>query len=318
MDIQTKEKYADTYGCRFYAGQKKKFIEALNTELGALGLQSVAYNRKRFKLFNVNDYVFGNLKQAKTIFVIPYDTPEKCLWFKNTYYVNNGTKNQSAGLMQTFGPILIFYLLFVVLLYVLPQFVPGFQAQLLFTALCFLLMALILVALTKGFPNKKNYNRNSSGVIVAVELAKSLSRDDLKKTAFVFTDANKSVFMGDMILRDELSFMNRNPLVLHLNCVGDGDLIHIGYTPTNRKVANEFMKHYHGDTKIEICELKDENRQNCAMAHYKKAIQISAGVKNEKNFLVTNKTCSKKDVDLNESMIDGIVDMLKKYVSTSK
>ena len=318
MNLDTKVKVADTYGCRFYSFQKQKFIHALTEEFEALSMPVQSFSRKRFKLFSVNDYVYGNLKSAKTIFVVPYDTPDKCLWFKNTYYINNGTKNQSSSMFQTFGPILIFYLLFVVLLYVLPMYFPGIEAQIFFTSICFVLMALILTSLTKGFPNRKNYNRNSSAIITAIELAKSLSKEDLKKTAFAFTDANKSIYMGDMILKDELSFLNRNPLVVHLNCLGEGDCIQIGYTPTNRKLANELGKQYKGEATLEIIELKDENRQNYALAHYKKAVQVCAGFKNDKGYLVNHNTQSNKDHQLDEKLVDSMIEMLKRYIMNVK
>ena len=203
MKQDLKDKYTQTYGCRFYSWQKKKFHAALDEDFKALGMEGSVLMKKRFSVFPRYDYVYGNLKQAKNILVIPYDTPERCLWYKNTYYVNNGTKNQNAGLVQTFVPIIVFYLLFVVLLYVLPPYFPTAGAQAAISLISLLLMALILVALTKGFPNKKNFNRNTSGILAALEIADAIGVDGRRKTAFVFTDANKGVFFGDMILKDE-------------------------------------------------------------------------------------------------------------------
>ena len=98
MKQDLKDKYTQTYGCRFYSWQKKKFHAALDEDFKALGMEGSVLMKKRFSVFPRYDYVYGNLKQAKSILVIPYDTPERCLWYKNTYYVNNGTKNQNAGL----------------------------------------------------------------------------------------------------------------------------------------------------------------------------------------------------------------------------
>ena len=172
---------------------------------------------------------------------------------------------------------IVFYLLFVVLLYVLPPYFPTAGAQAAISLISLLLMALILVALTKGFPNKKNFNRNTSGILAALEIADAIGVDGRRKTAFVFTDANKGVFFGDMILKDELSFMNRNPNVIQLNCVGDGEELSIGYTQGNRKSANELVKCCKGDVKHEMCELKEEERQNSSMAHYKKGLLVTSG-----------------------------------------
>lgn len=318
MKQELKDKYTTTYGCRFYSWQKKKFHAALVDEFKALGMEGSVLMKRRFSVFPRYDYVYGNLKQAKNILVIPYDTPERCLWYKNTYYVNNGTKNQNAGLVQTFVPIIVFYLLFVILLYVLPPFFPTAGAQAAISIVSLFLMALILTALTKGFPNKKNYNRNTSGILTALEIADAIGVDGRRKTAFVFTDANKGVFFGDMILKDELSFMNRNPNVIQLNCVGDGDEICVGYTQGNRKSANELAKCLKGEFKHEMIELKEEERQNSSMAHYKKGLLVTSGTKNEKGYLVTTKTASGKDHELNESLIDTVTDMMKRFIATDK
>ena len=290
----------------------------MDEDFKALGMEGSVLMKKRFSVFPRYDYVYGNLKQAKNILVIPYDTPERCLWYKNTYYVNNGTKNQNAGLVQTFVPIIVFYLLFVVLLYVLPPYFPTAGAQAAISLISLLLMALILVALTKGFPNKKNFNRNTSGILAALEIADAIGVDGRRKTAFVFTDANKGVFFGDMILKDELSFMNRNPNVIQLNCVGDGEELSIGYTQGNRKSANELVKCCKGDVKHEMCELKEEERQNSSMAHYKKGLLVTSGTMNEKGYLVTMKTASGKDCVLDDALIDTVTEMLKRFIAADK
>ena len=84
MKQDLKDKYTQTYGCRFYSWQKKKFHAALDEDFKALGMEGSVLMKKRFSVFPRYDYVYGNLKQAKNILVIPYDTPERCLWYKNT------------------------------------------------------------------------------------------------------------------------------------------------------------------------------------------------------------------------------------------
>ena len=200
----------------------------------------------------------------------------------------------------------------------LPPYFPTAGAQAAISLISLLLMALILVALTKGFPNKKNFNRNTSGILAALEIADAIGVDGRRKTAFVFTDANKGVFFGDMILKDELSFMNRNPNVIQLNCVGNGEELSIGYTQGNRKSANELVKCCKGDVKHEMCELKEEERQNSSMAHYKKGLLVTSGTMNEKGYLVTMKTASGKDCVLDDALIDTVTEMLKRFIAADK
>lgn len=318
MNNDLKQKYVRTYGCRFYNGQKKKFHEALKADFEALGMNETVINKRKYKMFPVNDYVYGNLKQAKNIIVVPYDTPEKGIWFKNIYYVNNGNKNQKASTVQVFLPLLLIYLLFVVSVYILPNFASGATAQLLSLMLSTVLLVMIMIQLMKGYPNRNNANRNSSGILAALELASKMSVDERRKTAFVFTDSNRSNYYGDKILEEELSFLNRNPNVIQLNCVGDGEEFSVGYTANNRKAANEMVKAYHGAKKMGICELKDENRTGSSMAYYRKALLITAGTKDDKGYLINAKTGSSKDVEIDDTMIADVVEMLHKYLLNSK
>ena len=73
-----------------------------------------------------------------------------------------------------------------------------------------------------------------------------------------------------------------------------------------------------GEFKHELTELKEAERQNSSMAHYKKGLLVTSGTMNEKGYLVNTKTASGKDINLNESLIDTVTDMMKRFITADK
>lgn len=91
MDKTVLEKYTKTYGTRFSRRQKKRFIDVLNQEFHALGYESTRIEGKKL-LSRAHNYLYGNMKQIKTVVVVPYDTPERKFWKKVLYFPFDGTK----------------------------------------------------------------------------------------------------------------------------------------------------------------------------------------------------------------------------------
>ena len=78
MDKTVLEKYTKTYGTRFSRRQKKRFIEALHQDFHALGYEPTMIEGKKL-LSHAHNYLYGNMKQMKTVIVVPYDTGKKVL-----------------------------------------------------------------------------------------------------------------------------------------------------------------------------------------------------------------------------------------------
>ena len=78
-----------------------------------------------------------------------------------------------------------------------------------------------------GFHNSHNYNRNSATIAAAVEIARGLSRDERKKTGFLFTDNNKMRYIGAEAAAKDLANAGKNPTLICLGCIGKGDTVQI-------------------------------------------------------------------------------------------
>lgn len=311
MDQMLKERWMKM-GSRFFGYQKKQFHVELKQFFEEIGYQEQELSARRFYLFPVRDYIYGDLKRAKVVFTIPYDTPQKILWSKHKYFVNNGTKNQKRSIVQLFVPIVIMYALFVALTLLSPRVegVWSFAVALL-GIFC---MVLMIVALTKGFGNKYNATTFTSSIILASELAKKIDAESRRYVAFVFTDANRGIFYGDRMLHNELLRLNRTPQVVCLHSLGFGDHIEVGYSSGNRKLASEIARSYTGSLDCKAVEMKEDRRENTSMVYYRKSIWLASGQVDEKDSLVNYHTGSNKDKTFDEVMLDDVLKMLIEMV----
>ena len=311
MDQVLKERWLKM-GSRFFGYQKKQFHGELKQFFEENGYKEQELSTRRFYLLPVRDYIYGDLKRAKVVFTIPYDTPQKILWHKHKYYVNNGTKNQKRGLVQIFVPIIIIYAMFVALTLLSPRIegIGSFVVALL-GIFCMILM---IVALTKGFGNKYNATSFTSSLLLAAELAKRLDNESRRYVAFVFTDSNRGICYGDRMLHNELMRLNRTPQIVCLHSLGFGDQIEVGYSSGNRKLASEMVRSYTGNLSCKAVEMKEENRENTSMVYYRKSIWLASGVMDEKGSLVNLHTGSNKDKSFDEGMLDDVLKILVEMV----
>ena len=75
------EKYTKQFGTRFSRKQKNKFKDEIAKEFSELGYEMKEIEGRKW-LNKAKDYFFGNIKNAKTVIVVPYDTPERKIWNK--------------------------------------------------------------------------------------------------------------------------------------------------------------------------------------------------------------------------------------------
>lgn len=102
----------------------------------------------------------------------------------------------------------------------------------------------ILFLMLFGPANKSNVNDNSSGVITALEIARSLQPNQRNKVCFVLFDLEEAGLVGSKSYRKAHKEETDNQIILNLDCVGDGD--HILFFPTKKAKKNDLlMKNIH-------------------------------------------------------------------------
>ena len=311
MDQNIFKKYSEAYGTRFTNKQKAAFRKALIEDFKEIGYSHTLITGKK-NLSRAVNLQFGNMKHAKTVIAVPYDTPQHIFWWKSEYYPLDGLTSANKNLIPQFAPIVLLYVILLGLIYGSEGRLNAQGANFMFLLVSFLMVVLFYLML-HGVANRKNYVRNSAGIAAAYEIAKGLSKDEQRTTVFLFIDRNKARHLGAHIAAEDFLKQTRNPNVILFNCFALGSQLQLGYTPQTKKLALELSK-LCGEEKLKTVALDDAMRSSSAAEHFVKAIVIAAGEADEKGRLFVKNTATAKDRLIDEANIDRVIQMVSSYL----
>lgn len=310
---QSFEKYISTFGTRFTPRQKNRFINEMVNDMKEYDYDSTLINGKK-GLTKANNLLIGNLKHAKVIVCVPYDTPQHYFWPNPKYFPLNGNRANLKEFFALYGPAIILYIIIFLGLQFTPALTSNLQYQTILVGVTFILLGLLAYYLFIGFANHKNVNRNTLSVITALDIADQLDKNSRKKVAFLFTDKNKGKHVGAAIAVEDFMKQNRNPNIICLNCIGNGDVAAIGYNPNSKKLAQDLNRM--NKSKWKQIELDDNKRFQSMMEHYQKAVMISVGYMDAKGDLTVDHTGTGKDTTFQEENFEKVSTMLVDYIKT--
>lgn len=96
----------------------------------------------------------------------------------------------------------------------------------------YLMLWVMIVLMVAGPANPTNVNDNTSGVVTALEIARSIPKIQRDRVCFVLFDLEEAGLIGSASYRKKHKQESDNQIVLNLDCVGDGD--HILFVPTGK------------------------------------------------------------------------------------
>lgn len=318
MDQNLFEKYTKTFGTRFSGAQKKRFAATLQEDLQDAGYEVTPIKGKKL-ISRSTSYFYGSMKNMKTIIVVPYDTPERKFWIRSYYFPFNGSKTMSKNMIATFAPLVILYIFIFAVLFGGKTFVTTALLSNIVSITLFLLVLLMVYIMLHGIRNTNNVTRYSSSVAMAVSLAKRLDKDEKKRVAFLFTDKNKTKFLGTTSSFEEFARNNKKPNTICLDSIGSGDEIQIAYINQNRKMASEVASYFPEKKKrIETVKLTDDMRMNTQISTVAKSIMIASGTLSDDGILTNMNTATGKDHTADREVLDQVEEMLYRYLHTQK
>lgn len=318
MDQTLLEKYGKIYGTRFTKVQKQKFLDTLTQDFTEMDYTVTKIKGKKL-LTRSHSYFFGNIKNMKTLIVVPYDTPERKFWFKTFYYPFDGTKTLNKNMIGTFVPLILLYLFIFGVLFLGKPLLSSPEAASVVSIGMFLLVLLLIYMMAHGIRNKHNAVRYSASISTALAIAKRFDRDEKKRVAFLFTDKNKTSFLGAQSSIEELNKSNKKPNIICLDAIGSEDTTMIGYVPQNRKMASEVAVHHPlKKTNIQTVKLDDQMRLQTPFSYFQKAIVIASGRVDSQGCLLVSGTAKASDKHANIEIIQHIEDMVYAYLHSQK
>lgn len=94
----------------------------------------------------------------------------------------------------------------------------------------------LLILMMVGPANKHNANDNTSGVVTALEIARTMPEMYRDRVCFVLFDLEEVGLFGSAAYRSSHKKVTNSQIVLNLDCVGDGD--EIVFFPTKKLKKN--------------------------------------------------------------------------------
>jgi len=94
-----------------------------------------------------------------------------------------------------------------------------------------------------GIANKKNYNDNTSGVLLLLYLMHNLQRQDV---AFIFFDNEEKGLLGSIAIAKYLkanfkTYNTYQKIFINFDCIGRGDVVGLVATNGGKKVASDLI-----------------------------------------------------------------------------
>ncbi|MFV0382312.1 MAG: hypothetical protein ACK5KR_08865 [Breznakia sp.] len=306
MEKKYLNKYKNTYGKRYTRRQKEKFREAIRNDFDALGYESELHDANgRFARYK-NIYV-GNRKQAKLTIVVPYDTPSKVVWPKNKFYPQEGLVNMKKSFFPIYGPLLIGYGFFMLMIYVLPYVSNSPQVQSVIYLLSFVYFVFLLLFVARGFANKQNAQRNSASIALALAFAASLSKESRKQVMFIFTDGNRQTkYYGNKEVKKYREKHKISIPMLALSCLGKGNILRmIGDKDIHKTITKNLKKTYQGSLALQSKTVQDIDKGGTCLEHLKNIGLLSSGYMDNDGLYVLH-TGTSKDNEIDAFILNDV------------
>ncbi len=193
--------------------QKQAFRDAVRAYAQSLGYES----RVEKGSFGSRNLVIGDPERASYLITAHYDTCARLPFPNYTFPCNFWI----FLAWQAAVTALIFGVVFAVTAAV--ELLTSSQA--LGSAASLLSIWVILALVYVGPANLSNVNDNSSGVITALEIARTLPENQRNKVCFVLFDLEEAGLLGSASYRSAHKKETDRQLVINLDCVGDGDYL---------------------------------------------------------------------------------------------
>ena len=209
-----------TFEIRKNRKQKDEFIHALTSKLEEL---EYTYEIQETKgLIKNKNVIVGNIQKAKVICTAHYDTCATMAIVPNFITPLNTVVYLLYQIVLSLGIIG----LAVGIGFVIEWLTMG---MIWFEIAYIAALIALFYQLLAGYPNPKNYNDNTSGVVTLLEILMKLPKEEREKVAFVFFDNEEKGLLGSMDFASKYGKQLSRKMVVNYDCVGDGDTFFMKY-----------------------------------------------------------------------------------------
>lgn len=300
--------YGVTLGARHSKKQRYLFGTQMKEALAANGWDyTVQTNPKGKTARKVENIIAGDPDRAKTVFVVPYDTPTKATGTFRYYPFNPektlGEEKRDIRRKTVLG---LAVAVLSVPLIALAMNRLGLWLLLLAPAALFLVVGYRLM---KGSVNGVNFNRASAALAACMKLTEEL-KDKKNNVAFAFCDRSVTAYEGYKILGMSLS---QNANVVVLDAIANGETLVLAHGPLANLRAKKLLEGLPEGTREKVYE--EEQTERNLLSFFPGGMVLTAG-RIESGDLVVEGTRSDEDhkVDMKrlEQITRALIDFARK------
>ena len=291
----------EKYPIRRSKKQKEEFIKYVKEEVSEYSVDVETLEKEH------NNILIGDVENAKVVFTAHYDTPA-------TSIVPNLmlTKNKVLGLIYAFSyPILLAFASLGI------AYLIYWMFNLLYAVFALMYIVLYLGSfylLTRCFPNKNNYNDNTSGVAAILSL---IEKNKNNHIAFILFDNEEKGLLGSKAFQKKHKAIMKDKLVINLDCVGNGNNIIVIY---KEKVIDNALFNCLKD------HLKSNELYNVEFINYKNAlgnsdhksfdlgIGVVATKKSKRGIYYTSRIHTNRDIEVSRDNIYFLNEEISKFI----
>lgn len=282
---------------RFYRREKIRFIQRIEQDIHQMGYKTSILSPEGSKGKAIN-LLIGDVKKADTIIIANYDTPVKSFGLYPYKPFDLRHRNIRYLLMTAVPLICVALVCFLYSTFFLRiEWLKGiFHWSDLWALLVYLIGIIAIVRYAKGIPNRRNLNRNSSGVIALLHTAAQLNDKQKEHSAFVLTDFGCINHLGDQMLKAYLETYDHKKFIV-LDSICDPHDIAICYSTAFKHDIKKL------NACIKRCEMNDTNMN---IAHlYPNTLVFSSG-KISNGELICPDVNTRKDIQIDPDRIEFI------------
>lgn len=301
--------FGGTFGKRFSRRQKDRFISFITKIMKELGYQVRTVTEKRKFGGNSVHVLIGEVEKADVIFVAPYDTASRILVPNYRYYPldrqkNFKTEKMNSLLQYVLAGVILLICFFMLLHLGFPQ--NGQMDFRIFPVLVPIVFAAFRIA--SGIPNKFNFNRNSSSLLLISKLASTVKNK--KKTAFILTDLSCNFYEGYREIQEFFGEKLQNKKVVVLDCVGMEAPVYFAGRKDSLTSDMERLKQIPTNLDVRFRELPEDQADDSVLYFFPNGVYIfSAQQEPGRLFVPDTRTGADSQVDFKQ------MEMLQKLLA---
>lgn len=244
----------------------------------------ITYKYKFLKFFTEELIFVGNIRNVKTVYLIPYNSKRGYFWPTKRYYPFNLLKEGRMNVVSRFIPALILYFILVALLLVSTLFIPYNQTSLLIVQ--YLVILAVSPLAFKGIGSRRNAASSDAQLKFAFESLEEMNSYQRNQLGFIFVDTSKRQTLIKAIVAFFKSH-NKNPLLVEPGFFS-GEELGVASNKFQSKYAVNLAKKY--QLKSFLLEALPE------YYHYQRYVMLSYGSLDKDQDFLCRQTLKNKEV----------------------